>query len=415
MRARGLLLTLLVAAPAFAIGKLESENVSLEAVGSARLLGSWFHHRLLDPPLPTQPDDGAGAAVFRLLLDGHLWKFDYDANLFLELSRGPLGVGNSAFATAGSFVTPYRTRFLQWTYWNEGFVRGQLGVDRLAVSRKLGPATVTLGRFPINHSVTALFSPNDFFAPFSATSVNRVFKPGVDALRVKFALSRVTGLELVGVLGSDTSGRPTWARSAVMARLDTVLAGFQLAATGGKLSERYVVGATAQGDVKGLTLRTEGHLGFPDRDGDGVVDGPVHGRLAARVEYTFTWQSLSLGAEYAYFSDGAPLASGYLERATRFFPDDLLYLSRHYAGLNAGIELFPLLHASVVGLLNAQDGSGIAVVSLAYNAADEVDFALGSFVGWGRRPGVDDAGQLLLRSEFGATPLAVFLEARLTL
>lgn len=414
MRAAVVLLFAL-AAPAWAIGEWEGENASLDAVGSARLLGGWFHNRELEAPLPTPPDDGIGAAVFRLLVDGHLWKVDYDANFFLELSRGPLGTGSSAFATAGSFVTPYRTQYLQWNYWKQGFVSGQLGVDRLAFSRDFGPARVTVGRFPINYAVTSLISPNDFFAPFSATSVNRIFKPGVDAVRVKFTLSRVSGLEVVGVLGSDLSGRPAWKQSAVMLRLDTVAAGFQLAVLGGKLAQRYVVGGTLQGDVGPVTLRAEGHLGIPDRNDDGVVDGPLHGRVAAHVEHTFEWHSLSLGAEYAYFSDGAPLPSGYLARVGRFFPDDLLYLSNHYLGVTAGVEIYPLLRAGLVSLINAQDGSGIGVFSLAYSAADEVDFSLGALAGWGATPAADGAGGVRLRSEYGATPITVFLEARVSL
>ncbi len=70
-----------------------------------------------------------------------------------------------------------------------------MGVDRLAASRDFGRVGVTVGRFPISYSVTSLFAPNDFFAPFSATNVNRVFKPGVDAVRVKLGLGPLSAME----------------------------------------------------------------------------------------------------------------------------------------------------------------------------------------------------------------------------
>ena len=42
-----------------------------------------------------------------------------------------------------------------------------LGVDRMSVKLHEGRYSITFGRFPINHSVTQIFTPNDFFAPFT--------------------------------------------------------------------------------------------------------------------------------------------------------------------------------------------------------------------------------------------------------
>ena len=59
-------------------------------------------------------------------------------------------------------------------------------------------------------------------------------------------------------------------------------------------------------------------------------------------------------------------------------------------------------------------GSGLAGLSLAYNVADESDLILGLFVPWGR--GLRDvnpmAGTFALGSEFGLSPLLVYLESR---
>lgn len=416
-RSSALLVALTLAAPssAWAFGSARSEDASIEAVGSARLLGGYFHNVDLAAPLANPPDDGIGAAVFRLLLDGDLsGKLRYDANFFLELSRGPLTEGSNAFSTAGSFATPYRTRYLQWDFWDQGAIRGQTGVDRLAVNGSFESVDVTAGRFPVNYSVTSLFSPNDFFAPFSATAINRIYKPGVDALRLRLGLNNVSGLEVLGVLGSGVDGTPGRAHSAILVRLDTVARGFQGALFGGQVAQRWVLGGSIQGDLAGVTVRAEGHAGFPGRDGGGAREGPIHGRASAHLEYTFGWHNLTLGSEYAFFSDGASAPIHYLERADRFFPDDLPYLAEHYVGATLSLELIPILNASLVGLVNAQDESGLGVFSLAYNAANEVDFILGAMAGWGARPRAASDGTPLLQSEFGATPLAVFMESRVS-
>jgi hypothetical protein len=405
------LLALLSAADAAAIGSAKSDDASINANGNFWLLGAYYHSWPWSPPLQAPPDDGIGAGTLRLLLDGDLPKqVGYEANLYLELSRGPTSLGANTFLTPSSFKTPYRTPYLAWTFWATGAVTGQMAVDRLRVHRSFGPVDISIGRFPINHSVTFLFTPNDFFAPFSATTLNKTYKPGVDALRINLGLGELSGLEVLGVLGSGANGEPAWSSSAITARLETVLAGFHGSIIGGKLAGRWIVGGTLQGDIKGVGLRAEGHFGMPDSTGDGHIDGALYGQLAARVEHSWPWHNLTLGGEYAYFSDGAAAAADYLTRAARLFPDELPYLGRHYAGVNAAIDLIAILNLGVVGLVNAADGSGIATLSLVYNASNEVDLSLGMLAGWGRRPIAASDGALTLRSEFGATPITAFFQ-----
>jgi hypothetical protein len=415
LRAVVVTLVLLVGARASAIGSAKGDDASITAVGNAWLLMAYYHSWSLRPPLVPPPDDGIAAGVLRLLLDGDLPKqIGYEANFYFELSRGPTALGANTFLTASSFTTPYRTRYLAWNFWTSGSVSGQMAVDRLRVHRTFGPVDISIGRFPINHSVTFLFTPNDFFAPFSATTLNKSYKPGVDALRVNVGLGQLSGLEVLGVLGSDVSGVPAWSRSALTARLETVLGGFHGTIIGGRLAARWIVGGTLQGDIKGVGLRAEGHFGMPDHAGDGHIDGPLYGQLSARIEHSWPWHNLSIGAEYAFFSDGAAAAADYLARALRLFPDELPYLGRHYAGANVAIDIIPILNLALVGLVNAGDGSGISTLSLTYNAANEIDLSLGLLAGWGCRPIPAPDGTPIVRSELGATPITAFLQTNVS-
>jgi hypothetical protein len=407
-----------------AIGKAVSEDgeYSLEAIGSGRLTGAYLHM----PDLPTlfpDGDDAFVAAVIRLILEGELGPFvDYEVNLYTDLSRVPLAGLGSSFVTAGSMLSPYRTTYLDAEFWEDGTVNGKLGIDRLAVHLSAEPVRLSVGRFPINYAVTKIFTPNDFFAPFSATAINTVYKPGVDALAVNVATGMLSSVEVVGVMGYADTTAPAWGKSALIARAATVLWNFEWAVIAGKLAQRWIVGASSQGELGPIGLRAEGHVGFPDQDGRGGIDDldedgreDIYGRLAGGLDVLFEWRNSNIGLEYLFVSNGAHRPGSYEERAGRLFPDDLLFVGRHYAGLGAGMELFPILRASILGMMNVEDLSGLAALTLVYSIADEADFVAGLMIPWGALPQVTGpASNLVLdvRSEFGAMPLTVFLESR---
>src|SRR5690606_18741524 len=131
---------------------------------------------------------------------------------------------------------------------------------------------------------------------------------------------------------------------------------------GGKIAQRWIVGGSLQGDVGRVGIRAEGHVGVPDLEGDGRrgddLDHPIYGRVAGGPNLNFGWKSLTLGAEYAYLSDGADRPSDYIARSARFAPDDLPYPAQHYVGVVLGLQPSPLINAGAVTFVNASDGSG---------------------------------------------------------
>jgi len=419
-------LVVVFASPAIAIGTVESEDgeYSLDAIGSQRLLGAYLHFPDAPGIFPEQ-DEAITASVTRLMLEGWLGpQTDYEVNLYLELTRSPQAAMGGAFDTVGSFDTPYRTPYLALDFWETDAVLGQVGVDRLSVGFDAEPLEISVGRMPINHSVTFIFTPNDFFAPFSATAVNKVYKPGVDALRATLATGALSSIEIDGVLGSDADGVPGWGESALLARLATVAGGFQWALLGGKLAERWIAGASLQGEAGPISIRGEGHAGFPDTDGVGGIDDVdgdgrtadgFHVRLAIGADAVFAWRNATVGAEYMYVSDSGAEPAGYLERAGRYYPDDQPYLGQHYAGLSAGMDLVGILRLQLAGLLNAADLSGLGMATLVYSVSDEAEFVGGVLIPWGSRPALDPSQPLApvrLESEFGAMPTMAFLETR---
>ena len=412
-----------------AIAEVESESgeYSLEAIGNLRMTGAYMRFAEVPELMPAR-DDGLSSSEIRLLFDGDLGeRLDYETNLYLDLVRSPLidAGGASAFATAGDFASPYRNKHLSLDYAESGALRGQIGVDRLILGFDADPIRISAGRMPINHSVTRIFAPNDFFAPFSAAAINKVYKPGVDALRVSASTGMLSTVEVDGVLGSDRDdGAPSWSRSAVLVRAATVLWGFEWGVIGGKLAERWVAGASLQGEAGIFGLRTEGHVGFPDADADGqlgdyggygATGDSWYGRLATGVDVSFSWRNSAVALEYMYLSDGGEDPSDYLDRAGRLFPDDLLFLGRHYAGLSLGGDIAPILRLNAVGLANLEDGSGLSGLTLVHSVSDEADLAAGALVPWGERSGISSESSYdpVVKSEFGTAPLVAFVETRL--
>ena len=390
--------------------------------GSLRLTGGYLHFDD-EPLLFPNGDDAFVITVGRILVEADVGEHVHlSFNGFGELARSPFGGGLAgSFASAGSTESAYRTRTLTWRYWESGAVVGQLGVDRAAVRLDYDSIHVELGRFPVTYAVTGMFTTNDFFAPFSATAVNRIYKPGVDAFRVSAGIGPTASIDTLGVLGYEPEqGRPSWAYSAVFTRAAVVGAGFEWAAMGGKVSQRWVAGGSLQGDLGPVNLRAEGHVGIPDADGDGHDRGdhPIYGRVAGGPSLSFAWQNAFVSAEYMFASDGAKRPSGYLDRALAGYTDDQPYLGRHYVAAAFAAEIIPILRASVTALVNAGDGSGLAGISLLYSVADESDLILGVFVPWGRGlQGIDPVGSLpplgiQLGSELGLSPITAYLEAR---
>jgi hypothetical protein len=388
------------------------------ATGAMRMMGAYLHFPDV-PELYPAGDDAIAAGVLRMIVDQELGEhLEYEMNVFGDLSRSPpLGGFGGSFQTAGGTQSAYRSPHLSWAYWENGAIRGTAGLDRFALRAHGGRFNFALGRFPVNYSVTNFFTPNDLFSPFSATAINRVYKPGVDAAQFSVGIGALSAAEVVAVMGYDDDGAPDWGRAAVMGRLSAVFWNFEWAALGGKIAERWFAGASLQGDIGGpVGLVAEAHVGFPDENGDGKLDDGAdpYVRAAAGPSLTLTWQNAMIAAEYGFYMDGASDPDDYLERVTEFYPDDVPYLGQHYVGGTAGLEIIPILRVNAITLVNAGDGSGMAGGFLMYNIADEADFVGGVYVPWGDRPSFEGFPIVppSLGSEFGAGALAVFLETR---
>jgi hypothetical protein len=385
--------------------------------GAFRLVGAFSRYDDAARSLGIE-DDALLATVGRLLIDHRSQNFKIELNAFFELGRTP-GAGGlgGAFATAATSLSAYRHEYLTVPFWSQDSMSGTVGLDRARVAWEHDALLIEAGRFPISHSVTSFFTPNDFFAPFAANAINRIYKPGVEAFRIGYAPSPLSTLEFVASPGFVDGYDPAWSHTALIARGSVVLAGWDLSVIGGKLAQRWVAGGGLQGTLGPMGLRAEGHVGIPDLDGKGRSGGDedrkIHGRVAGGPNFNFDWHSSMLAFEYAYFSDGIEDVSdtvGLVTRLDQRYPDDLPYLGRHYLAASYNLQFIGVLSGGALGFVNVEDGSGLAGLSLNYSVANEADLVAGAFVPWGADVEADPLPEL--QSEFGTAPFSIYLESR---
>jgi hypothetical protein len=268
---------------------------------------------------------------------------------------------------------------------------------------------IILGRQPVNLATTFYFSPNDFFAPFAAQTFYRVYKPGVDALRLEVRLGDLSQLSLISVLGyrpdqaSDTGwgSRPDSSRTSYVGRISTNLNNFEWALVAGDLAEADILGGSFQGELfKWLGVRAEGHVAWPDSSGQ-----DPHGELAMGIEHR--WEnSLDMRLEYFYHGSGFAAAAGYASGAS-LNSGQGSYLGRHYSALGIGYEFTPVLTGQMALIGNLTDNSLLSSINAVYSLSNESEISVTIAAPSGRKP-----DGLNIRSEFGLYPCSLNIEWR---
>ncbi|MBI5815972.1 MAG: hypothetical protein HZB29_10250 [Nitrospinae bacterium] len=344
---------------------------------------------------PHSTDNGTDISA-RLMLEGtyrEFLKLDFHAEQRLVSTTVPQTAGAASYGVM-------RSPALYLTERNDGGSRAFLDVDRINLRATAGPVDVIAGRQPISMATCYYFTPNDFFAPFAASTFYRLYKPGVDAVRVEARLGDLTQFTAASALGyekkpADPSGYGDgvdWGESSYVARLTTSAAGLEIGALAGRAHGDVVTGGSFQGEIGKLGIRGEGHYVHPE---DGA---PGAAKIAVQLERKYE-NSLTLRAEYYHNGAGATAAEDY--QAGQYYP------ARDYAAIGAGYEFTPLLTGEMVTVINLDDGSYAPYLYFLYSLADEMEMALGFSSPRGDPPSVTGA-----QSQYGGAPSTFTVEIR---
>ena len=297
-------------------------------------------------------------------------------------------------------------------HWYRGSkIDGYLTIDRINMRGKLAGAEVTVGRFPVNLTTMAIFTPNDFFAPYRPTDFFRDYKPGVDAVRVDHSLGKKGQISAIGVVGyavpplvsrvgatNHGSNRFSAGNSSALVRASRTWRGFEAAAFMGKLATNNVVGATVQGEVGPVGLRGEMNQKF-SRETTGL------NRAAGAIGADYRLNpKLVITVEQFYNQAGYADASGYAHLAES--PPGSPILGQLYTGLAGLYDITPLIHLRSLLVANDGDQSFIGVFQLTYSVTERIELGLSALAPHGPPP-----TQFLPKSEFGSYPAVISVQA----
>jgi hypothetical protein len=292
---------------------------------------------------------------------------------------------------------PYRLRQLDWRVASSANAEWRAEVDRAAVHVKLPRANVTIGRQAIGWGRGVMFGAVDLFSPFTPLEADREWRRGVDAVRADVKLTDRVSIDSVGAFGEAID------QSAFAAR---------------------VRGYAGRADVEVMAGRraTDSFAGVASSAAVGDIE--VHGELARFGSVTKAVAGgsyrIPLGnglltfLEYHYSGYGAPYPEAIVPLLLdpafqeRYLRGDTQILGRHAAAMLASYEWSPIVTLGVQWLHDPTDGSGVVVPSVTLTAGDSWSVLASGYAPYGRPP-----EGIVLHSQFGGSPLAVFAQVRL--
>lgn len=395
-----------VASTAMAIGEFESDDgqIAGDLTGFFRMSMNTAHNPKPELLYPHDNDSTSlllGRLLGTLNVGDHL-KLSFNGLRSLTSTTAPTTFG-------GPRLERGRSDALSWRLNRDPQANTELAVDQLNATLSADWLDVKIGRQPISLATSYLFTPNDLFAPFSAQTFFRTYKPGVDAVRVEATLGDFTQIAAYGVMGyeprDDGLDPMSLRQSAGVMRGSTVVGDFEFGLLGGRLHDRTVAGGDLQGEVfEWLGVRGEGHVAMPN-------EGDTHAEVSLGLEHRFD-NTLFLRLEGfwhgAGFTDPQQYASALIGAS-----NETAYLGREYVAAAAGYELTPLVNLDSVLIANLSDGSVFSSVYVVISVSDEAELALTAAVPLGAETTFDAMLQPSIGSEFGLYPASVGADFRL--
>jgi hypothetical protein len=369
--------------------------------------------RLPDDPA-VAPDRDSATGLFRFRVEPTLrWgprvvvEGAYEQRVRLFSSTAAVAQDHVLPADAGA---PFRIRQLDWQIASASRSEWRGEIDRAAARVHLEGADVTVGRQAIGWGRGALFGAVDLFAPFTPLEADREWRRGVDAIRADVKLGDRASIDSVAAF--DRSLR----RSAFATRLRGYAGKADLEILGGYRARDLFAGmatSAAVGDVElhgeFAVFRTPGVAGSLDFASPRWVTKAVAGgsyRIPAG-------SGVLVYGEYHYSGFGAASPELILANLAdpafqeRYVRGDTQILGRHAAAVLASYEWSPEVSVSGEWLQSPVDRSGVIAPSMTWTGSDRWSVLLSGYVPYGSGPGGPT-----LQSQFGASPLGLFVQLR---
>lgn len=398
----------------------ESDDGEYRLTLRSALKGSWL--LAFPPDDPMRMEQIGGAALFRL-------RFEVNARVthFLTmqvayehraLASSGTGIGVGLLPAAST--PPFRLSALDWVIVDDApTFTHRHEIDRAYFALHLPVLELTVGRQPIGLGRGVLFSAVDFFSPFSPAEVDREWRRGVDAVHAELRIPELRELsaDVIAVFGNVEAG--SLASWSVLGRIRAMM---------GDVDGEVILGRRGEDNVLGVALsatvgdaEVHGEYAMFGTDGRGI-DGGFLGTHAVAVKglvggsYNVdVLNGVRLIAEYHYSGFGVEnvgrdpsilLDAAFRARLAR---GDSQILGRHALALSISTDLAPgELSWALTYLQSPVDASGMISTGFTWIQSDALTLVLTGAFPWGTSP---SAG--IPRSEWGSSPITIFLQARI--
>jgi len=297
--------------------------------------------------------------------------------------------GAEWFELQGTITSPTRKHVV----WVHRFDRLNVGWSPTeAVDLRVGRQTISWG-------TTTFLSPADPFVPFSPADPFRLYRAGVDAVRIHVYPGPLSEIDLVLRLTDTDVGEEVTA----LGRGLTTVKNWELSGWGGTLYGDIAGAFGAAGGFGAWAVRTEAVI----RE----IDGTIVGRGTIGVDRAFFFangRTLSLGWEYQRDGLGAASPEAYLDilRSREFRRGEFQVIGRDETVFNGSYQLSALWTAGSFVLWNLNDNSVLVAPNVAYNAGDNTSVTSGLFFGFGDTDITEDRP---LPSEYGLSGITAHL------
>ena len=175
-------------------------------------------------------------------------------------------------------------------------LEARLRFDRLWLRASTPFLDLTAGRQPLTFGTAVLYQTIDRIVPLPPSSIDREYKPGVDAVRADLHLGHASALSLVYAFGGDADAHD----ARVAAALRGPVGGGEGLLFASVLREMPLFGLGYEVDVGSWILRGEGSVAAVD---NALGTAPAFGMATAGFEHLFGF-GLDLVTEINYFGFG---------------------------------------------------------------------------------------------------------------
>ena len=258
----------------------------------------------------------------------------------------------------------------------------QVRADRFLLATSFHDFTLTLGRQAITLGQGRAFTPLDRLAPFSPTSIDQQYKPGLDAVRLDFWWG------VAGQASIIAAYRQSWNREGmayVMTAQDH-FGGWDIQLVLGEFQKDRLVGLSTAGSIGQVSIFGDFAWTWAHPDLNYTGDQASFGR--ASLGMSWGWSQGGGGqvsAEVYWQGDGADDVHLYLAETQdpRFLRGERWFLGRYYSMISIQQALTPLFTSTLSLLNNLEDGSGLVGTTIIWSVKQDVDAIIGGYGGYG--------------------------------